>query len=423
MITSENCDPTVPKMDILMESSNLRLDFDRLQYTMLLETLQLMRRLDTHLNHALRRPAKRPTEDPRAWWKYAYSLVSGTEYSATSMFEKMTLCMRSKQRYMQLVQHAYYRKHGIPITDLNSNTINLSSSSKDEKEGETVKKGAAKGKGTKKTEAVSKADMEVIVAAEVAELETLENILPMSALMVFRQIAAVQLRKEDIQRKKEGKGASGAAAAKGAADAGGVEGKRTWGQWWSGKDKNGEDGKNKYGLTKAEEEEDEALIQEIREKLAIAPAAAKGVAVKEEFNRRINLLSSLTLRLTTDAKPVARLQLQFLMGLEFHTGCLSMNFTLQDLVIYDEYTKKPVSPYLIIGRPQKPLKRERIMTMMDEVMHDTARSFNGTDPGRDAQAKSPSSKLVVSIETRPGKLEVRPTMMFVHMLNFTLCII
>lgn len=68
-----------PTIDMTIDSTDLHLQLSDLQYRQMLTALQYFRVLDTRRLLISYRPINRPTVDPRAWWHYAYKLLTGRE--------------------------------------------------------------------------------------------------------------------------------------------------------------------------------------------------------------------------------------------------------------------------------------------------------------------------------------------------------
>ena len=68
-----------PTIDMTIDSTDLHLQLSDLQYRQMLTVLQYFRVLDTRRLLISHRPINRPTVDPRAWWHYAYKLLTGRE--------------------------------------------------------------------------------------------------------------------------------------------------------------------------------------------------------------------------------------------------------------------------------------------------------------------------------------------------------
>ena len=73
------CTDNSPTIDMTIDSTDLHLQLSDLQYRQMLTALQYFRVLDTRRLLVSHRPTNRPTADPRAWWHYAYKLLTGRE--------------------------------------------------------------------------------------------------------------------------------------------------------------------------------------------------------------------------------------------------------------------------------------------------------------------------------------------------------
>lgn len=75
----EMCTETVPSIDLVIESSDIKALFDRQQFRQIMVLQRSFAELDRKRLMCLYRPYKRASEDPRAWWHYAYRLVTGRD--------------------------------------------------------------------------------------------------------------------------------------------------------------------------------------------------------------------------------------------------------------------------------------------------------------------------------------------------------
>jgi vacuolar protein sorting-associated protein 13A/C len=93
-----------PKIDVQIESSSLDLNLDKRQYQQLIGTTMVFNLLERQKQLALLRPVRRPTRDPTGWWHYAYKLITGRTISGVSKIDQMMRCMKTRKRYITLVQ-------------------------------------------------------------------------------------------------------------------------------------------------------------------------------------------------------------------------------------------------------------------------------------------------------------------------------
>ena len=79
-IPAITCDDSTPTIDVSMDSTDLLLRLNDLQYQQMLSVIQHFTVLDTRRLLVAHRPTLRPTADPKAWWRYAYLLLTGREF-------------------------------------------------------------------------------------------------------------------------------------------------------------------------------------------------------------------------------------------------------------------------------------------------------------------------------------------------------
>lgn len=157
IIERSHCTSTTPKIDINIESSLIPFGLDKYQYHQLMSTFTMFQQMDRQKLIALNRPKERPTKDPRAWWKYALKLVLGKDISAGEKMVTMLKCKKYRNKYMQLVRQAHAAKESNPDAT--------------HFEGDT-------------------------------ELALIEDELPFTALLVYRQIVAAEIVREQKNQKK-----------------------------------------------------------------------------------------------------------------------------------------------------------------------------------------------------------------------------
>lgn len=81
---TERSSDTVPKISLDVDSPDMKLSLEQRQYEQMMALSRSFSQLDRIRLISLHRPRRRPTDDPRSWWKYAFSLVSGRYISAHS---------------------------------------------------------------------------------------------------------------------------------------------------------------------------------------------------------------------------------------------------------------------------------------------------------------------------------------------------
>jgi hypothetical protein len=86
-----------PKIDVQVATSDrIQVQLDNKQYLQLTFASTALSLQERKQSMLLQRPVERPNKDPRAWWKYAYGLVTGRSITATDVFTQAIKCRRSK---------------------------------------------------------------------------------------------------------------------------------------------------------------------------------------------------------------------------------------------------------------------------------------------------------------------------------------
>lgn len=100
------CTDNSPTIDMTIDSTDLHLQLSDLQYRQMLTALQYFRVLDTRRLLVSHRPTNRPTADPRAWWHYAYKLLTGRENIGNN--NKVCLSVCSSEEYLSICCVMYF---------------------------------------------------------------------------------------------------------------------------------------------------------------------------------------------------------------------------------------------------------------------------------------------------------------------------
>ena len=172
LIHNESPTEDVPLIDLTVEIPDILVLLDRAQYQQLLSLSTGFGRLAHQKQMALYRPPLRPRQDPRAWWKYAYFLVTGKEVSLDK-FASLNRSIANKKRYIYLVKV-------LRDKEMNQNVLD-----------QLLESPA--------TAAASAAAL----AQEEVELNHIEDILPMQILLRYRQKAAFEMRNEELRLEQE----------------------------------------------------------------------------------------------------------------------------------------------------------------------------------------------------------------------------
>jgi hypothetical protein len=106
IIHRDNFQEHTPKVDVVVDSSDLVVKYDKSQYDQLITTESVFNLLNRQKQLAILRPLERPTEDPKAWWKYAYNLVTGRNVKRENKMQSISYCIQSKSRYTKLAKRS-----------------------------------------------------------------------------------------------------------------------------------------------------------------------------------------------------------------------------------------------------------------------------------------------------------------------------
>ena len=68
------------RLDLLIEGVDLKFTISKVQFDQMLSTLGMIVTLGRQKLIALHRPIRSVTLDPKAWWKYAFHIVSGRPF-------------------------------------------------------------------------------------------------------------------------------------------------------------------------------------------------------------------------------------------------------------------------------------------------------------------------------------------------------
>ena len=263
----------------------------------------------------------------------------------------MIRCMKVKRRYITLVKRSRYHREA--------------------------------------STAASTSSTPPFTALDESELRRIEESIPVQALLVFRQFAAYEMVSEakreekELQRETKGKNimaSFGWTSNSSAAPSGVTVGKEkapgkpssssSISSWFKNLKKSKKSAKREVYLSDTqddgqknwkkgekervvedderdeEEDDDERLIEIIQSQLDLDPLAADHT---DQFIFRLVLTSSASLRLTTEAQPVAVLEVALSSTTEMKADGIVIKFALDDFQLIDECTVNPLSKYLIVS--------------------------------------------------------------------------
>lgn len=90
LIHSNICNESKPNVDVIIESSVIAFEFDSLQFKQLMLMIKSFGELNRKCLMSTYRPTVRPTVNPRAWWLYAFRLITGKDFTVSN---KVRICI------------------------------------------------------------------------------------------------------------------------------------------------------------------------------------------------------------------------------------------------------------------------------------------------------------------------------------------
>ncbi len=342
----ENSKPSdvIPKIEVTFESSTIPLQFDKLHYEQILGITGVFVQMQSNLQMGLYRPSRRPAVDPRAWWKYAYKLVTGKDPSVTKRTETMLKCMRQRSKYMTLVK---------------TRRLNIDA-------GKQVP----------------------LSASQAEELQKIEEELPLTALLEFHQLAIRDAKCESIASPQKSTGRLSVKLTKGnssstahspatkssSSTAASKQASKSIFSYFS------------FGKSDSKDVEDEELLRKLEEKFSLNKSIDDEMQL---FSFRINIITSLALNLQYDYLPVVSLEMSLRSRLEMKVNNFSMSFELNNFSVKDTCTPQPFNEYIISMWDHSTIPRRRSVGRLKHV----ATSYDS----------NAIPQLIISFESKPGK--------------------
>jgi molybdopterin-binding protein len=324
---TDNAQGSTPKIDLSAEISSLRLDLDKLQYQQLMSVILNFQELEKQKLMSLHRPRQRPTLAPRAWWKYAYRLVSGKHPHFKKTVETILLCCKYRAKYIRLIKTARMRIRNSTPAPTGS-----------------------------------------VLKEEEAQIAQIEEMLPLQTLIVFRQVAALEVCKEEkLQAEKEkskGKWLSSSSNGGASASSGSTSSTSMFSRLFGGGSKSkppaleaqtSPSKTTKSGAASqapvtpppSADDDDEQLFEQIRDQLAVKAASTSQILF------RLTLRGDLAVTLFSDGLPMSRLELALVLDMEVQgAGGFGLKVSLYDFIVEDLITSRAVLPYIIISQSQ-----------------------------------------------------------------------
>lgn len=280
----EQCNENTPTIDMVLESTEIKLNVSKEQYKQAMLLVKSFQELDRKKAVALLRPLHRPSVNPKGWWKYAFHLVLGVDRSFAARMQLMTLCAKARPKYVALVRQKI---------------VNAELHQHDPRAIEDKLKGY-------------------------------DDALPLSTLLVFREIGAKEAALE-IQRARQMLKDS--------------EQPSTWTNnltnffsgWFQSKE--------------AEEpmvtdEEDSKLMEDLESKLDDLNKQAEE-AVNQAFSFRLRCVASASLGLSSEEQVFASLEAAADLQIETRFDTVAIKFTMNQLSVHDCCSEHPYNPDLL----------------------------------------------------------------------------
>jgi Vacuolar sorting-associated protein 13, N-terminal len=328
LIHNELTDKMKPKFDMTVESTNLVLKIDRLQYLQLLRTMEMIGVTERQRQPHMYRPYERPSnpQNARAWWRYACKMVI------------------KRGRYINLVKLSKSVSDEYGIVDMRT-------------------------------------------ADEKNEARQLEQRMPLRSLVMFRHFAAKEMHDDLRKRRLELKRNS---ILKGydATVLGAGKGQRTWVRWLAGIEataaviSNNTDESDVGVLENAEspfkgkiqnrrELEGDVSIASIISSLEKEGETAVDVSSKAVLFR-LTLTTSATLDMAIAGMPVASATMALTTLAEITTWGVTATVNMRDVQVLDMCTDTPAMKNIIAVR-QQCTETSSVVTAEDPGFQDTGK--------------------------------------------------
>jgi hypothetical protein len=345
MTHSEHSNESTPNVDVLIECTTFDIDFDRLHFRQLMLVVDSFGELQKRKYWAIHRPQLRPNVDPRAWWFYAYRIVSGRDISFANQMRTMTLCMKARKRYITLVKQLKIKEARNPPEKLD--------------------------------------------ASSEEELITIEETLPLSALAGFRETAMKEVAVEieaiknsgsagkvlslkptkhhekhhDEKEKKKGFfsgwfSSSSNSSKKSPASMASTSGETT------------PSPRNVKGSASPVDDDDAALMQDVENKFKKMEEESHS-AVSSSFAFRLRLVSSAKLALTFDHAPMVDMTNSLGVSVEVRSANLFIRCDFANVAVTDHISSTPYN--------------REILQMMKHVSLGTSRKSGNSQKKNDSQ--------------------------------------
>ena len=308
LIHNELTDKMKPKFDMTVESTNLVLKIDRLQYLQLLRTMEMIGVTERQRQPHMYRPYERPSnpQNARAWWRYACKMVI------------------KRGRYINLVKLSKSVSDEYGIVDMRT-------------------------------------------ADEKNEARQLEQRMPLRSLVMFRHFAAKEmhddLRKRRLELKRNSILKGYDATVQGAG-----KGQRTWVRWLAGIEAtaaviSSSTDESDVGVVENAESPNKGKIQNLRElegdvsiASIISSLEKEGEIAVDVSSKavlfRLTLTTSASLDMAVAGMPVASATMALTTLAEITTWGVTATVNMRDVQVLDMCTDTPAMKNIIAVRQQ-----------------------------------------------------------------------
>lgn len=276
----------VPRVKASLESMDLALNIDKLQYHQIMQTLDAYSTIEVRQRLIAHRPRASAKVCPQAWWKYAAVLLTQNEHLFSDKVRLQHECAQYRSRYIQLVSKRKLLTPALVCESLSED--------------------------------------------EIAEMDRIERILPLDALLLYREIA---IKKTIVHNQHTKKAAAKAATAKKAS-------KSWFGGWGSSK--------SKAASASSLEAEQDVSLEDLQRDLEQAMTAH--LVDMGSFTVDFSFVSSTLLSVTSSGQPIAQLRMGLSADCTLRGEGLHADVQMTDLLVTDEFTPSPVFKNLIAVR-------------------------------------------------------------------------
>jgi hypothetical protein len=304
-----------PKVDTTIVSSQIVVNFDKIQYQQLLGVIATFSQLERYKQMSVYRPQVRPTVDAKVWWKYALKLVLGKDLSVANRIDIMIKSKKIRSHYIELVKLA--------------------------------RKARLKNPG--------------VIPAEDKEIGSIEDELPFATLVIFRKMAAIEMLKEPKAKKSMFSLSSPKASdtrsttLSNPSAAAPAKSSSIFSSWFKKKDADAAPASTSSAHSLSalatssdidvdDEAEDDLLIENIQSQLHVEEDS------KDEFPIHLKLETSANIHLLSSKQPIVDVMVSMRADVDVKAHRIALIFSLGNMIVEDVYTDSPVEKYLFRPR-------------------------------------------------------------------------